>query len=228
METQFRVDDEAEARKILPLHEVRDADKYSDLTTDMQERGWAGRPILVYDDGNGIHAVTGSHRIAAAKQAWVDVPVLNMSEEALNFTDSRGNTLGDVLDRPDEDLESFLRELGDNEAADLIKAESESNFSLGDGSATRQVSAADDVTKAVAYAEKALARETDTGTPTADALKMATEEASLAQSDLKAVADRLGLEAEDAELRDVMEAAKHSERWARAAELATICLTRGG
>lgn len=86
----------------------------------------------------------------------------------------------------------------------------------------------DDVAKATAHAEKVLARETDTGTPTADALKMATEEATLAQSDLKAVADRLGMEAEDAELRDVLEAANNSERWAKAAELATICLTRGG
>lgn len=86
----------------------------------------------------------------------------------------------------------------------------------------------DDVAKAMAHAEKILARETDTGTPTADALKMATEEASLAQSDLTAVVDRLGLEMEDAELRDVLEAVNHSERWAKAAELATICLTRGG
>lgn len=84
------------------------------------------------------------------------------------------------------------------------------------------------VAKSTEYAERVLARETNTGTPTADALKMATEEASLAQSDLKAVADRLGMEAEDAELRDVLEAAANSERWARAAELATICLTRGG
>lgn len=81
---------------------------------------------------------------------------------------------------------------------------------------------------AIDYSNKVLTRETDTGAPTADALKMATDEASLAQSDLKAVADRLGLEIEDAELRDVLEAANHSERWAKAAELATICLTRGG
>lgn len=99
------------------------------------------------------------------------------------------------------------------------------------GQGTQQkafVDAADDVVKATEHAEKVLARETDTGMPTADALKMATDEASLAQTDLKAVADRLGLEAEDAELRDVMEAANNSERWAKAAELATICLTRGG
>lgn len=93
---------------------------------------------------------------------------------------------------------------------------------------TATMPAPDDTAKVIAHANKVLARETDTGTPTADALKMATEEASLAQSDLKAVADRLGLDAEDAELRDVLEAAVNSERWAKAAELATICLTRGG
>lgn len=97
-----------------------------------------------------------------------------------------------------------------------------------DSSSANLVDPVDDVAKATTHAEKILARETDTGTPTADALKMATEEASLAQSDLKAVADRLGLEAEDAELRDVLEASNNSERWAKAAELATICLTRGG
>lgn len=85
-----------------------------------------------------------------------------------------------------------------------------------------------DLKSAIDYSNKVLTRDTDTGTPTADTLKMATEEASLAQSDLKAVADRLGLESEDTELRDVLEAANHSERWAKAAELATICLTRGG
>lgn len=96
------------------------------------------------------------------------------------------------------------------------------------GQTMAQIDPTEDVAKATAHAEKTLARETDTGTPTADALKMATEEAALAQSDLKAVADRLGMEAEDAELRDVLEAAANSERWAKAAELATICLTRGG
>lgn len=80
----------------------------------------------------------------------------------------------------------------------------------------------------VERAEQILARETDTGTPTADALKNATEEADLAQSDLKALADRLGEEAEDAELKDVLQAAANADRWARAAELATVCLTRGG
>jgi hypothetical protein len=85
-----------------------------------------------------------------------------------------------------------------------------------------------DVARFIHDAEKVLAREADTGTPTADALKNATEEADLAQSDLKALAERLGEEAEDAELTGILEAAANSERWARAAELATVCLVRGG
>jgi hypothetical protein len=85
-----------------------------------------------------------------------------------------------------------------------------------------------DVAKATEYAKKILARETDTGTHTADVLKNATEEADLAQSDLKALAERLGEDAEDAELTEVLQAAANSERWARAAELATVCLVRGG
>jgi hypothetical protein len=78
------------------------------------------------------------------------------------------------------------------------------------------------------HADKVIARDVDTGTPTADALKMATDEAALAHGDLKALADRLGVEAEDAELRGVLDAAANSERWAKAAELATVCLVRGG
>lgn len=98
-------------------------------------------------------------------------------------------------------------------------------FNPASASLTDEVS---NVAKAVEYADKVIARETDTGTPTADALKNATEEADLAQSGLKALAERLGEDVEDAELTGVLEAAANSERWARAAELATVCLVRGG
>jgi hypothetical protein len=91
-------------------------------------------------------------------------------------------------------------------------------------------SAADaaELRSAVAHADTVLAREPHAGTPTADALKNATEEASLARSDLQALAGRLGEEAEDAELKTVLEAAANADRWAKAAELATVCLVRGG
>jgi hypothetical protein len=97
-----------------------------------------------------------------------------------------------------------------------------------DPSSASLVDPVDDVAKATAHAEKVLARDTDTGAPTADALKNATDEADLAQSDLKALADWLGEDFEDAELTVILEAAANSERWARTAELATVCLVRGG
>lgn len=65
--------------------------------------------------------------------------------------------------------------------------------------------------------------------PTADAaLKAAEEEASLAVADARSLVERLGLEFRDADLDAVNEAVARSERWARAAELATVCLVRGG
>jgi hypothetical protein len=85
-----------------------------------------------------------------------------------------------------------------------------------------------DVRGALDAAQKTLAREIDTGTPTADNLRAAQEEMSLAQSDLKALADRLGVEAEDASIREINEAAANADRWAKVANLATVCLVRGG
>jgi hypothetical protein len=145
-----------------------------------------------------------------------------------------GNIRYEILPKAD------LANITDVDVADMSAALSRRGYSFSDpgadnlGRVNGRMAVLDpgavskELKASVDYADKVLARETDTGTPTADALKMATDEASLAQSDLKAVADRLGLEAEDAELRDVMDAANNSERWAKAAELATICLTRGG
>lgn len=60
-------------------------------------------------------------------------------------------------------------------------------------------------------------------------LKAAEEEASLAEAEAKALADRLGINmADDADIAAITEAAVKAERWARAAELATVCLVRGG
>lgn len=75
-------------------------------------------------------------------------------------------------------------------------------------------------------AERALARDVD---PTIEAnLKAAREEATLAESDAKLLMKRLGLEYKDADIDAVDEMALKAERWARAAELATVCLVRGG
>lgn len=60
-------------------------------------------------------------------------------------------------------------------------------------------------------------------------LQAAEEGAALAEAEAKELAKRLGVDiADDADMTEVAEAAVKAERWARAAELATVCLVRGG
>jgi ParB-like chromosome segregation protein Spo0J len=60
---------------IHPLHGVRDADKLARLTDAMRAHGWVGRSLLVWThDGESYQAVTGSHRLAAAKEIDLEVP----------------------------------------------------------------------------------------------------------------------------------------------------------
>ncbi|MEM3486073.1 MAG: ParB N-terminal domain-containing protein, partial [Candidatus Methanomethyliaceae archaeon] len=61
--------------RILPLHGVRNEYKFQYLTEAMRKHGWQGRPVLALRWGNLTQAITGSHRIAAAKKAGVNIPV---------------------------------------------------------------------------------------------------------------------------------------------------------
>jgi hypothetical protein len=77
---------------------------------------------------------------------------------------------------------------------------------------------------AAEHAETTLAREVE---PTTEAnLKAAEDEAALAETDAKALAERLGVKYEPEEA--LTEGLEKAERWARVAELATVCLVRGG
>jgi len=80
---------------------------------------------------------------------------------------------------------------------------------------------------ATEHAEEVLAREIE---PTAEAnLKAAEEEADLAVADVTEISKRLGVDMKaDADFAAVMEGVGKAERWARVAELATVCLVRGG
>lgn len=64
------------ARRIQPVHEARDADKLAALISAMETGGWQGRPLLVQDAGNELWAVTGSHRLAAARKLEMEIPVV--------------------------------------------------------------------------------------------------------------------------------------------------------
>ena len=64
---------------IYPPHEVRDEDKYEALVAGMAKGGWSGRPVLAWraTEDDCVRAITGSHRIAAARAAGLEtIPVL--------------------------------------------------------------------------------------------------------------------------------------------------------
>src|SRR5690348_2748995 len=70
--------------RIQPPHEAYDGDKLADLVTSMRANGWQGAPVVTiagrdhgWGEGDPI-AVTGSHRIAAAQQAGIDIPVVDL------------------------------------------------------------------------------------------------------------------------------------------------------
>ena len=68
--------------RVYPPHEPSMADHLDALTESMRRDGWQGRPILAFCGGEGdsIRALTGSHRIAAARAAGLDaIPVLVLS-----------------------------------------------------------------------------------------------------------------------------------------------------
>ena len=64
---------------IEPVNPITDTDKFKALSYKMQTHGWEGRPILVYDTGGGYQALTGSHRIYAAIDADIDIPIYEIS-----------------------------------------------------------------------------------------------------------------------------------------------------
>lgn len=121
-------DRQVRAGYIEPVNEVTDQEKFDALVKDFEANGWHGRPVVAYGDPDGPQAITGSHRIHAAREAGIDVPVVMISPEAEAFEDEDGNTIGDLWGRGDDDkVAAFLRAAGDDRAADLIDAELESD-----------------------------------------------------------------------------------------------------
>lgn len=61
--------------KLLPPHDVDDVQKVQTLGSSLQAEGWIGPPLLVA----GNQALTGTHRLAAAKSAGIRlVPVIGL------------------------------------------------------------------------------------------------------------------------------------------------------
>jgi hypothetical protein len=115
-----------EVRKIKPFNAVEDVEKLNSLAASMQKNGWQGRPILAYDIGDGLEALTGSHRIAAAKKAGIeDIPVLKISDDIANYIDDYGRSIRDISD--EDDVVEFLKGFGNKDASQLMRIEQKYN-----------------------------------------------------------------------------------------------------
>lgn len=129
-----------ELNYIMPFNEL-DEGKVSRLSNSMEANGYKGRPLLLFDNGNeGYIALTGSHRLEAAKRAGVDAPaVIIRPQKGFDYTD--------LLEATDDDAK--LRELKDlyedggvdKSAVDLMKKEVDSNFGVDDYSPSSRIQA---------------------------------------------------------------------------------------
>ena len=70
-------DETLDPNSIRPINEITDQSLYEYLVEQFSENGYSGRPVVVLDNQNeGYLALTGSHRIFAAREAGVDVPAV--------------------------------------------------------------------------------------------------------------------------------------------------------
>lgn len=105
---------------ILPPHEVMDTNKFNDLTADMLEKGWTGRPILAIQYERRYAALTGSHRIAAAVEALYEIPVYVITQAEIAEAGIENLRFSNEQDRA-----IFFEELGDDEASAIYAEEGE-------------------------------------------------------------------------------------------------------
>jgi hypothetical protein len=106
--------------EITPLHEARSHQHLDELIDDMARNGWTGRPLLVIERRNDYLAWTGSHRIAAAKEAGLtQIPCYVLSESkliALGFDAGWGHV-------QDYERLAILRKVGDQGALSIMLQE---------------------------------------------------------------------------------------------------------
>lgn len=159
----------ANPENILPVNEITDADKFAALVYDFEHGGYSGRPILAGELGDGqFQALTGSHRIYAAREAGIDIPV-----EKIAYTERTAALFAAMTDEERVSIAKSLYESGDisQNAYRLIKYEEEANSTVSEVYA--------DVAKkkaALYHAEKAAKKATSDAA--AKAAKAAKEKAA--------------------------------------------------
>lgn len=103
------------ASEISPLHEVEDQEHLSALIASLYRKGWIGRPILATALDGEIIALTGSHRIAAARHNDMEVPVYLVTLTA--------KQVDRCLNGFQDDRQTVISESGDAAAIALFEQE---------------------------------------------------------------------------------------------------------
>ena len=119
-----------EAERINPKHEITDPDKLARLIADMDANGWEGRPLLVAYDGDGYYAMSGTHRLAAARETDTLVPVLLMDNDDLqSLCTDQDATLDEIIGLREDNLLAVLEEsILSHDYEDLMRAEIDANW----------------------------------------------------------------------------------------------------
>lgn len=103
-----------------------DAAKVNTLAKSFEDKGYVGRPVVLVENGNeGYIAVTGSHRIEAAKQADVDLKaiVLENNEDTAQLIDAR-----DDDERANIAKELYEKGVISKSTYDVIREEADNNY----------------------------------------------------------------------------------------------------
>lgn len=103
-----------------------DAAKVNTLAKSFEDKGFVGRPVVLVENGNeGYIAVTGSHRIEAAKQADVDLKaiVLENNEDTAQLIDAR-----DDDERANIAKQLYEEGVISKSAYDVIREEADNNY----------------------------------------------------------------------------------------------------
>lgn len=113
-----------------PVNDVTNMNKMYAISEDMSTNGFQGEAILAYDAGGYYQAVTGSHRIYAAREAGLEkIPVHVMDTSKWSEEDiDEFNGLNE-----DEDRASFIQKMADRgkadqESARIMKTEVKNNY----------------------------------------------------------------------------------------------------
>jgi uncharacterized ParB-like nuclease family protein len=109
-----------DARRIQPWHDVQDETKLAALIEAMTVAGWTGHAVVVIEQEEGDPvAITGSHRIAAARETGTEVQTVNV-EDLLRAEGTSLAALDEMYGNFNDDHYEAVIRLGDHLPADVV------------------------------------------------------------------------------------------------------------